>query len=151
MFEIGFFFIVKFVFCRKKDHPKLYLWAKNWEKLEIPKAEVEPVPVLEYAKPSVTVAETASEVSQTEETKSESRTTKDVNDVDGKSIASDTELMKILEEDSLQSNESKVNNKNEEGENKNILLDALTKNETPDVNPIPDVKIENGNFNFEFN
>lgn len=54
-------------------------------------------------------------------------------DVDEKSIASDTELMKILEEDNTITDESKITCKKEDFTNESkshILLDALTKNTT---------------------
>ena len=141
---------MNYLYIRKKDHPKLYLWAKNWEKIEIPKPDVEPIPVFEYSKPPAIVVDTNSEVSQPEEKFDVNRSLKD--DVDKKSIASDTELMKILEEDSMHSDESKATCKNEEttdGQNNNILLDALTKTDNgADKSQSLEVKNENGNYFF---
>lgn len=112
---------------RKKDHPKLYLWAKNWEKMDVPKIDMEPVPIMEITKaPSFT--DTSSEISRRVELKADIKLSlKD--DQDEKSIASDSELMKILEEDSTHSDESRIINKKEglmNSKDSHILLDALT-------------------------
>lgn len=124
----------KFVYIRKKDHPKLYLWAKNWEKLNVPKPDTEPVPVMEVMKTPIDSTDTSSETSRRTDIKIETKASvKD--DHDDKSIASDSELMKILEEDSSNSDESKVMCKKEDSINSNgghILLDALTRNGSPD-------------------
>lgn len=105
----------------------MYLWAKSWEKTEIPKADVETVPVMEIIKPPVVVEE----VNQsTAVVKSESEV-KD--ELDEKSITSDTELMKILGEESAEdssqiANDVKLDNCKEDvnQNNTHILLNALT-------------------------
>lgn len=113
--------------CRKKDHPKLYLWAKNWEKMDVPKIDMEPVPVMEITK-TASFTDTNLEISRRVETKADIKlSTKD--DQDEKSIASDSELMKILEEDSTHSDESRIVSKKEgsiNSKDSHILLDALT-------------------------
>ena len=117
------------MFDRKKDHPKLYLWAKNWEKTEVPKPNVTPIPIMEIMKSGKDCIDT-SEGSQQIEVKTETKfNLKD--DQDEKSIASDSELMKILEEDNITSDESKINSKKDfiHQSKSHILLDALTKND----------------------
>jgi hypothetical protein len=113
---------------RKKDHPKLYLWAKNWEKMDVPKIDIEPVPVMEMTKLGTSSTDTGSEMLRRVEIKTETKLSlKD--DQDEKSIASDSELMKILEEDSMHSDESRIVNKKEglmSSKDSHILLDALT-------------------------
>ncbi|KAG7205562.1 hypothetical protein KM043_007536 [Ampulex compressa] len=125
---------VKINVAQKKDHPKLYLWAKNWEKMEIPKPDMTPVPIMEIANCGTDATDTVTETSRRVEVKTEVKLPiKD--DHDEKSIASDSELMKILEEDSTNSDESKVTCKKEDGLGHNeshILLDALTRNGSPD-------------------
>lgn len=112
---------------RKKDHPKLYLWAKNWEKMDVPKIDMEPVPVMEITKVG-SFTDTGSEIPRRVETKADVKLSmKD--DQDEKSIASDSELMKILEEDSTHSDESRIISKKESlinTKDSHILLDALT-------------------------
>ncbi|XP_015180714.1 PREDICTED: uncharacterized protein LOC107068609 isoform X4 [Polistes dominula] len=134
---------VKINVAQKKDHPKLYLWAKNWEKLDVPKPDTEPIPVMEIIKTPVDFIDTSSETSRRTDIKTETKTSvKD--DHDDKSIASDSELMKILEEDSSNSNESKVMCKKEDLANSkggHILLDALTRNGSP--NEKQKLKLEN--------
>lgn len=115
-----------FALYRKKDHPKLYLWAKNWEKMDVPKIDIKPVPVMEITK-TANFTNTDSEISRRVETKADVKLSmKD--DQDEKSIASDSELMKILEEDSTHSDESRINKKEGSNNSKDshILLDALT-------------------------
>ncbi|XP_076172113.1 PHD finger protein MBD-R2 isoform X2 [Ptiloglossa arizonensis] len=123
---------IKINVAQKKDHPKLYLWAKNWEKIEIQKPEITPVPIIEITKVVKDSGDTVTEASRRVELKMETKfTLKD--DHDEKSIASDSELMKILEEDNTTSDESKVASKKEDSINQNkshILLDALTKSTT---------------------
>ncbi|KAL0109349.1 hypothetical protein PUN28_014432 [Cardiocondyla obscurior] len=118
---------VKINVAQKKDHPKLYLWAKNWEKMDIPKIDMEPVPVMEITK-APSFPDTSVEVPRRVETKPDIKLpVKD--DQDAKSIASDSELMKILEEDSTPSDESRIINKKEgsiNSKDNHILLDALT-------------------------
>ncbi|XP_025991994.2 uncharacterized protein LOC105202675 isoform X4 [Solenopsis invicta] len=118
---------VKINVAQKKDHPKLYLWAKNWEKIEIPKIDMEPVPVMEITK-AVNFTDTGSEIPRRIETKADIKLPlKD--DQDEKSIASDSELMKILEEDSTHSDETKIISKKDglmNPKDSHILLDALT-------------------------
>ncbi|XP_011690021.1 PREDICTED: PHD finger protein 20 isoform X1 [Wasmannia auropunctata] len=120
---------VKINVAQKKDHPKLYLWAKNWEKMDIPKIDMEPVPVMEITK-AASFTDADSEIPRRVETKADVKLSlKD--DQDEKSIASDSELMKILEEDSTHSDESKINSKKEglmNSKDSHILLDALTSN-----------------------
>ncbi|XP_071569615.1 PHD finger protein 20 isoform X4 [Temnothorax nylanderi] len=117
---------VKINVAEKKDHPKLYLWAKNWEKMDVPKIDMEPVPVMEITK-AASFTDTNSEIPRRVETKADIKLSiKD--DQDEKSIASDSELMKILEEDSTHSDESRIISKKEGSNSKDshILLDALT-------------------------
>ncbi|XP_066583660.1 PHD finger protein 20-like protein 1 isoform X2 [Prorops nasuta] len=127
---------VKINVAQKKDHPKLYLWAKNWEKIEIPKPELDPIPVIEITRPPVESTEINTECTQYSEVKSESRLIVK-EDYDEKSIASDSELMKILEEDSTHSDESKHVKKEDEvsESDTHILLDALTKNDSLEEKP----------------
>ncbi|EFN74931.1 Tudor domain-containing protein PHF20L1 [Camponotus floridanus] len=134
---------------QKKDHPKLYLWAKNWEKMEIPKIDIDPVPIMEIVKagPSFTDVE----IPRRAEIKTDVKlSVKD--DQDEKSIASDSELMKILEEDSTHSDESRIINKREgfiNSKDSHILLDALTSGNS-DVKErnvaMSDIKTENADF-----
>lgn len=110
----------------------MYLWAKNWEKIEILKPNMTPVPIMEIIKSGKDCTDTISENSHRIEIKTETKfSLKD--DHDEKSIASDSELMKILEEDNITSDESKNIGKKEDLVHQNkshILLDALTKNDT---------------------
>ncbi|XP_047362274.1 PHD finger protein 20 isoform X3 [Vespa velutina] len=142
---------VKINVAQKKDHPKLYLWAKNWEKLDVPKPDMEPVPIIEVMKIPIDSTDTSSETSRRTDIKIETKTSvKD--DHDDKSIASDSELMKILEEDSSTSDESKVMCKKEDTINSNgghILLDALTRNGSPDEKQ--KLKLENAIENINTN
>lgn len=135
---------------RKKDHPKLYLWAKNWEKVEVPKPNVTPVPIMEIMKVGKECTDIPSEGFHRTEVKTETKfSLRD--DHDEKSIASDSELMKILEEDNITPDESKINGKKEDiihQTKSNILLDALTKNDTSEgkyTNSLPsEVKTDTG-------
>ncbi|XP_016841145.1 PHD finger protein 20 [Nasonia vitripennis] len=119
---------VKVNIAQNKDHPKLYLWAKNWSKVNIPTFNNEPVPIMEIIK-----AENTSDNFQKGNTKEKAEFTFSVkNELDEKLITSDTELMKILEEDSTQTEEPKPSTRHiasgnfkDEGR---ILLDALTRN-----------------------
>ncbi|XP_012214996.1 PHD finger protein 20-like protein 1 isoform X3 [Linepithema humile] len=137
---------VKINVAQKKDHPKLYLWAKNWEKTDVPKIDVEPVPVMEIIKPETVSTDTSSEILRRTEVKTETKVSvKD--DQDAKSIASDSELMKILEEDSTHSDESRIINKRESlinSKDSHILLDALTSgnSDTKERNISSDIKME---------
>ncbi|EFN82605.1 PHD finger protein 20 [Harpegnathos saltator] len=138
---------VKINVAQQKDHPKLYLWAKNWEKTNIPKVDFEPVPVMEITKSGVDFIDTGVENLRRIEPKTEIKLPlKD--DQDEKSIASDSELMKILEEDSTHSDESRVTGKREgliNSKDSHILLDALT-NSNSDMkqrNVDADIKTEN--------
>lgn len=119
---------------RQKDHPKLYLWAKNWEKTDIPKVNIEPIPIMEITKSGADSIDMGSESLRRIEPKIEAKLSlKD--DQDAKSIASDSELMKILEEDSTNSDESRSTSKKENlvnSKDSHILLDALT-NSNSDV------------------
>ncbi|XP_043259702.1 uncharacterized protein LOC122401564 isoform X2 [Colletes gigas] len=123
---------IKVNVAQKKDHPKLYLWAKNWEKMEIQKPDVTPIPIIEITKVTNDSVDTVTDASRRVEVKTETKfTVKD--DHDEKSIASDSELMKILEEDNTTNDESKVLSKKEDSTNQNkshILLNALTKSTT---------------------
>ncbi|XP_033180015.1 PHD finger protein 20 isoform X4 [Bombus impatiens] len=123
---------VKINVAQKKDHPKLYLWAKNWEKVEVPKPNVTPVPIMEIMKVGKECTDIPNEGFHRTEVKTEAKfSLRD--DHDEKSIASDSELMKILEEDNITPDESKINGKKEDiihQTKSNILLDALTKNDT---------------------
>ena len=115
---------VKINVAHKKDHPKLYLWAKNWEKFVIPKPDITPVPVFEV----IEQAEELESKADNEEIKFEDQTIK--KDPDDKSIATDSELVKILEEGGTHSEDSKVVNKIEDSGSQSedhFLLDALTK------------------------
>ncbi|XP_017876601.1 PHD finger protein 20 isoform X2 [Ceratina calcarata] len=144
---------VKINVAQKKDHPKLYLWAKNWEKIEVLKPSTSPVPIMEVAKSGKDFVDIPSDVDIKLETKF---TLKD--DPDEKSIASDSELMKILEEDNAAMDESKVTPKKEELEpqsKSHILLDALAKNDTSEgklKNSLPsEVKMDTGLLTNESN
>ncbi|XP_012135434.2 PHD finger protein MBD-R2 isoform X2 [Megachile rotundata] len=120
---------VKINVAQKKDHPKLYLWAKNWEKVEVPKPDITPVPIMEVTKSGNDDSDSTIEPSRRVEVKTEIKFTLKDNH-DEKLIASDSELMKILEEDNPTSDDSKVSCKKEDLTNENkshILLDALTK------------------------
>ncbi|KAL6439227.1 hypothetical protein ACFW04_003860 [Cataglyphis niger] len=138
---------VKINVAQKKDHPKLYLWAKNWEKVEIPKIDIEPVPIMEIVKAGPSFTDVNSEIPRRIEIKTDAKLPiKD--DQDEKSIASDSELMKILEEDSTHSDESRIINKREgfmNSKDSHILLDALTSSNSDikEKNIISDIKTEN--------
>ncbi|KOC63389.1 PHD finger protein 20-like protein 1 [Habropoda laboriosa] len=121
---------VKINVAQKKDHPKLYLWAKNWEKIEVPKSNTIPVPIMEVTKPGKDCTDTVAEASHRIEVKMETKfCLKDEHDE--KSIASDSELMKILEEDNTTPDESRVTCKKDlvHQSKSHILLDVLTKND----------------------
>ncbi|CAK9810922.1 PHD finger protein 20-like protein 1 [Anthophora plagiata] len=121
---------VKINVAQKKDHPKLYLWAKNWEKIEIPKLNMIPVPIMEVTKQGKDCTDTVAEVSHRIEVKLETKfSLKDEHDE--KSIASDSELMKILEEDNTTPDESRMTCKKDLAHQtkSHILLDVLTKND----------------------
>jgi len=90
------------------------------------KIDMEPVPVMEITK-AASFTDTGSEIPRRVETKTDIKLSKD--DQDEKSIASDSELMKILEEDSTHSDESRIISKKEglmNSKDSHILLDALT-------------------------
>ncbi|XP_076228860.1 PHD finger protein MBD-R2 isoform X2 [Nomia melanderi] len=123
---------IKINVAQRKDHPKLYLWAKNWEKIEIQKPDITPIPIIEITKAVNDSADAVVDVSRRIEVKMETRFALK-EDPDEKSIASDSELMKILEEDNTITDESKITCKKEDLTNESkthILLDALTKNTT---------------------
>ncbi|XP_046414567.1 PHD finger protein 20 isoform X2 [Neodiprion fabricii] len=117
---------VKINVAQKKDHPKLYLWAKNWEKTEIPKPNTELVPIMEIVKPALETAESSLDSSPCAEIKTEIKEEPE-DETHKKSIASNTELMKILEEDSLHAEELKNVKKHENQSEGHILLEALTR------------------------
>lgn len=105
---------VKINVAQKKDHPKLYLWAKNWEKLLIPKPDISPVPVFE-------IIERAEKIDI--EIKNEDDDNLKAESIDDQnSIATDSELVKILEDPTIETNNKNVNSEN-------FLFSALTKNE----------------------
>ncbi|XP_076282209.1 PHD finger protein MBD-R2 isoform X2 [Lasioglossum baleicum] len=125
---------IKINVAQKKDHPKLYLWAKNWDKIEIQKPDITPVPIIEITKATNDTADIVDDVSRRIEVKMETKFTLK-EDPDEKSIASDSELMKILEEDNTIAEEAKLACKKEDSANQNkshILLDALTKIPSPE-------------------
>jgi len=96
--------------------------------MDVPKIDIEPVPVMEITK-AASFIDTGSEIPRRVETKADIKSSmKD--DQDEKSIASDSELMKILEEDSTHSDESRITSKKEglNSKDSHILLDALTSN-----------------------
>ncbi|XP_057336685.1 PHD finger protein 20 isoform X3 [Microplitis mediator] len=104
---------VKINVAQNKDHPKLYLWAKNWEKSELPKPNVEPVPIMEIIKSEPVSSDTDTDVCQSD-IKSEPMDSdiKEETNCD-RSIHSDSELMKILEEDNNPSvDEPKIEKEN---------------------------------------
>lgn len=115
---------------RKKDHPKLYLWAKNWEKIEVEPPNTDPVPIMEIVKSEIQTAESSLDSSPSMEIKVEIKE-EPKEEPDDKSIASNTELMKILEEDILHCDEQKNVKKQESQGEGHILLEALTRN-SPD-------------------
>lgn len=93
-----------------------------------------PVPIMEIMKSGKDCIDIASEGSRRIEIKTETKfISKD--DHDEKSIASDSELMKILEEDNIAPDESKINKKEDfaNQSKSHILLDALTKNDTSEA------------------
>lgn len=102
---------VKINVAQKKDHPKLYLWAKNWEKFLIPKPDITPVPILEIIE-NTDVVKTEIEPVKTEEN--------DDSQAPEIKIATDSDLMKILE--GANADDSKISKEN-------FLLNALTKSE----------------------
>lgn len=114
--------------------------------MDIPKIDLEPVPVMEITK-AASFIDTGSEIPRRVETKADIKLSlKD--DQDEKSIASDSELMKILEEDSTHSDESRIINKKEglmNSKDSHILLDALTSGNS-DIkeknSATPDIKTE---------
>lgn len=101
---------------------------------------------MEIIKPETSSTDTSSEVMRRTEVKTETKLpVKD--DQDEKSIASDSELMKILEEDSTHSDESRIINKKEgliNSKDSHILLDALTSSNSDikEKNIPPDIKME---------
>ncbi|KAJ8664725.1 hypothetical protein QAD02_006387 [Eretmocerus hayati] len=128
---------VKVNVVQHKDHPKLYLWAKNWSEVNIPTFKLEPVPVIEVIKDE-----------QSTDTRTNGVTVEKLelpfpikSDPDQKLITSDTELMKILEEDTPPTEETNPpsnpgvdNCPKDDGEN---LLNALTKNGFDDNQLMP--------------
>ncbi|XP_014300215.1 PHD finger protein 20 isoform X2 [Microplitis demolitor] len=120
---------VKINVAQNKDHPKLYLWAKNWEKSELPKPNVEPIPIMEIIKSEPVSPDTDTDVCQSD-MKSEpidSDTKEEINC--DRSIHSDSELMKILEEDNNPSaDEPKIKKENSIKNNKedNLLTPTAT-------------------------
>ena len=98
--------------------------------MEIQKPDITPVPVVEITNAVKDTANTVGDASRRLELKMETKfTLRD--DHDEKSIASDSELMKILEEDNTTAEDTKIICKKEDVINQNkshILLDALTKN-----------------------
>jgi len=117
--------------------------------MDVPKIDIEPVPVMEVTKLGTNSTDTNSEILRRVEIKTETKLSlKD--DQDEKSIASDSELMKILEEDSMNSDESRIVNKKEglmSSKDSHILLDALTSSnsDTKQRDAVTtDVKMENG-------
>jgi len=118
--------------------------------MDVPKVDIEPVPVMEMTKLGTNSTDTGSEVLRRVEIKTEAKLSlKD--DQDEKSIASDSELMKILEEDSMHSDESRIVNKKESltnSKDSHILLDALTSSSNSDTKQrdavTTDVKMEDG-------
>lgn len=89
------------VVCNK-DHPKLYLWAKCWKKVFVAVSKLDIIPLVKIIKISENYVfpKTASEekLDETSSVKS---------NFFSKLISSDSELMKILEEDNIQSEENK--------------------------------------------
>ncbi|XP_044592246.1 PHD finger protein 20-like protein 1 isoform X3 [Cotesia glomerata] len=139
---------VKIGVAQVKDHPKLYLWAKNWETTELPKPHLEPVPILEIIKPEPTTLDM--DITQSD-IKPEGTCPINKDDINGdKSIHSDSELMKILEEDnSCVVDDLKV--KKEISDSKNIEESPVVKNETetPQTDKIEDIKIEDSKENIK--
>lgn len=120
---------VKINVAQKKDHPKLYLWANNWEKSEIQNVNLTPIPILEVIVPKSEVEDIFVEPKVKEEIDDKPT---DKIDNEEKSISSDSELMKILEEDNSVINPSsdlKDCKKEEIEVEGHILLDALTRTE----------------------
>lgn len=116
---------VKINVAQKKDHPKLYLWAKNWEKFLIPKPEISPVPVFEIVERTEKIdLKVKNEVEMKIENDNLKKDPKDEN-----LIATDSELVKILEDGSTHSDETKAINKNVNPDDQvdNFLFNALTK------------------------
>ncbi|XP_015118387.1 PHD finger protein 20-like protein 1 isoform X2 [Diachasma alloeum] len=122
---------VKINVAQKKDHPKLYLWANNWEKSEIPDVNLDPVPIMKVLLPKTEAEDVFVDPKVKNEETNDDKAGR--SDNEGKSIASDSELMKILEEDNSvignQGNDAKGCKKEEEKAEGHILLDALTRGE----------------------
>ncbi|CAD6235848.1 GSCOCG00008011001-RA-CDS [Cotesia congregata] len=139
---------VKIGVAQVKDHPKLYLWAKNWDTTELPKPHLEPVPIMEIIKPEPTTPDM--DITQLD-IKPEGTCPMTKNEINGdKSINSDSELMKILEEDnSCVNDDLKV--KKEISDSKNIEDSPVVKNETeaPQTDKIEDIKIEDSEENIK--
>jgi len=116
--------------------------------MEIPKIDIDPVPIMEIVKAGPSFTDVGSEIPRRAEIKTDVKlSVKD--DQDEKSIASDSELMKILEEDSTHSDESRIISKREgfiNSKDSHILLDALTSGNS-DVKErnvaMSDIKTEN--------
>ncbi|XP_014204979.1 PHD finger protein 20-like protein 1 [Copidosoma floridanum] len=122
---------VKINISQSKDHPKLYLWAKNWSKVEIPTFPLDPVPIMEVIKaenPSDTLDKTIHDkLDFSFSIKTEP---------DQKSITSDTELMSILE-DGSHNEKSKFNVKSTSPVNKD---DGQISTCAPNTNEIKEEK-----------
>uniref|UniRef100_A0A0C9QXJ9 Phf20l1 protein n=1 Tax=Fopius arisanus TaxID=64838 RepID=A0A0C9QXJ9_9HYME len=121
---------VKINVAQKKDHPKLYLWANNWEKSEIADVNLEPVPIMEVIIPKTEMEDIFIEPKIKIEKIIDDKDIK--SDNEGKSIASDSELMKILEEDNSVIGNQGSDSKGKKVDDKtggHILLDALTRSE----------------------
>lgn len=97
-------------------------------------SEQKEIPVMEIIKPSALSPDSHTDVSRPVTVKTESKLPVD-DENDDKSIASDSELMKILEEGSTNSEESKVTCKNGDTTTRgdgHILLDALMRDNCSD-------------------
>lgn len=105
---------VKVNVAQNKNHPKLYLWAKSWKKPEIPILDPSPVPVMEVK-----------------------RLVKEENWPLEESKPSDTELMKILEEDNASVKKSPEKDSTPPKEVEKSLLSQLSDIKTSIERPSP--------------
>lgn len=86
-----------------KNHPKLYLWAKNWNKIITSVIKSETIPLIEMIKAPENDISSQAVFEEKSETSSVTK-----NNISPKLITSDSELMKILEEDNIQVEENKL-------------------------------------------
>ncbi|XP_044008198.1 uncharacterized protein LOC122852461 isoform X3 [Aphidius gifuensis] len=124
---------VKINIARNKDHPKLYLWSKNWDKSDIVEKDTNPIPILEIIK-----KQEDNELSINLQNNNNNSIKEEIIDdqkiveknSDDKLISSDSELMKILEEDTnTMSDDLKMSIIKKEDIKENIFHDVLLKSD----------------------